>query len=273
MAAPIFGANSRLDLDIITTVPAAATLSPKTNLRDDRVYTTFKPTSSGTTVDIVTDAGASVAVDYFMMIGHDLSDPALDGLGAVLLTFARSADDISYTTIFSVTPSDDLIIARSFASVSDRFFRVRLTRGTAFIPAIGQAQWGVAVQAPFGMEVGFDPDAEQINNRFNQSQTGNMLGATQTFVQRRASINLPLVPNSFVNGTAVGDFGEFWDNHARKLLPFLFLWNPGNPGSFEKDAMFAQVDPATSIRRPLRTQLDVGFRDLSFEVLALGEEE
>jgi hypothetical protein len=272
MSNPIFGAHSRLDLDTITATPVENPAFPRVNLKDDRLYTVFKPNAAATIVDLVTDALVPVPVDYFMAVAHDFFNPASDGLGPLTVTFASSPDNIVYTTIFTVLVADNKIIARAFAAVTERYFRLRLTRGVAFIPTIGELQWGVRVEVPFGVMVGFDPQSESINANVQRSQTGQFLGAVRTFSSRQAELKFPLLTDAFVrSAVAPGGFQDFWDNHACKMKPFLFAWSPGNPGAFEKDSFFALVDPAQDIVRPLRTQLASGYRDLEFSVMGVKE--
>ncbi len=271
MGLPLIGQESRLDSDTVTTVPAAATGFPISNLSNDRPFLAFKPTSTATTVDIITDAGVgnTTDADYFMIVGHDLFDPASDGNGAVTLTFAHSADNSSYTTIFTQAATDNLIIPKAFAQFTNRFFRLRLTRAGTFIPTVGEVQWGTALQFPDGLEVGFDPNTENINVRANESQTGNILGAINNFVQRQATIRIPLVQDTFVSGTTLGDFKEWWDNNGSKMDAFLWWWNRDD--AFRTDGLFAVVNPSSSINRPWRTQVSGGRRDIEFEVLGLKE--
>ena len=75
------------------------------------------------------------------------------------------------------------------------------------------------------------------------------------------------MPSSFVRG----EFQDFWDNHASLGKPFLFLWNPGNPGSFEKDGIFTQVVVGSQVSRPLSTQVSNGLQDISFSVIGIKE--
>lgn len=275
MANPIFGADSLLDDSTVTNTPSpsADTDFPFSNINDDRVFTVYKMGVSAGTLTVTSDAGVgnTRVVDYFMLIGHDLSDPASDGLGATLLEFQNSLDGISYSTIFSVTPSDDKIIARFFAEVTDRFFRIRVTRGASFIASLGQLQYGKAVVVPFGMSVPFDPNAEVINVRRNVSQSGNVLGSTENFTERIVEFAMILLPSSFVDGTALGEFRSFWDDHASTMKPFLFHWNPGNPGTFEKDAIFGTINPGSGVDRTLTTQLATGLRNLQLSMRALKE--
>lgn len=269
MGNPIFGADSRLDTDTLTVTPVENASFPASNLSDDKTFILFKPDSSATEVTIETDAGVgnTVDVDYLMVIGHDLNDPDEDGLGAVKLEFQNSADGIGFSTILTITTVDDSkIILRTFTKVTDRFFRIRLTRGSAFIPAIGETQWGKRVELPVGFEVGFDPQEERLRSASTRSQSGNILGSVRFFTQRDIRIRGRLILDSFIRDETLGGFQDFWDNHASLLKAFVFSWNPGNPGSFEKDSLFAIIDPSQGIRRPLRTQLDVGFRDLEFAI-------
>lgn len=274
MAVPLFGANSLLDSDTITVSPVEDTSFPTTNLSDDRAFTVFKPSSSASPVDVKTDAGVGNTsdVDYFMLADNDLSDPAQDGNGAVTLTFASSADDISYSTIFTVTPSDDRLIARDFTKVTARFFRARFTRGTAFTPSLGELQWGTGVRPNFPIRFPFDPNAERMRLNFNRSQNGNIIGSVQRFTERRISVALRLEPSSFVDDNTLGGFRDFWDKHASRGFPFLVWWNPGSPGSFELDAFFGMIDPGVPIRRASVTPLQNGFRDVNFDVVGLKRE-
>ena len=124
---------------------------------------------------------------------------------------------------------------------------------------------------PAGIETGFDPEDEKVEARFSQSQSGNILGAISSFSNRRASLRLRFVTDSFMRGVTTGQFGDFWRNHASLLQPFFFSWNPGNPGSFEKDTFFGVFDARSGIRRDLATQLASGLRNLDITVLGQTE--
>ena len=114
MSVPFFGAESRLTLDTVTATTADSGY-PATNLYDDRTYVLYSATAAST-VDIITDAGSgqSVSVDYCGIVNHNFYTK-----GATV-TFAHSTNGSAYTTIFTVTPSDNTIILRWFTRVSDR---------------------------------------------------------------------------------------------------------------------------------------------------------
>lgn len=268
MANPCIGAHSLLDTHTVTCSPAADASYPLARLYDDRSYAVFKPGSSATTVDIISDAGVgnTADVDYLAVLNHDFSQPA--GAGAACTwTFAHSADNVSYTTIQTATPTTNKVIFRKFsATYTNRYFRLRLTRGAAFIPSIGEMQWGVAMDFPYSTEIDFDPNQESIEGQLNRSQTGKIIGAIRKHVERENRIKIPLVLDTFVRSTTVGDFGEFWTNHGSLLKPFFFAWNPGDPGSYETDTYWAAVKPSFDLRRPLRTPLASGYRDIEFTI-------
>ncbi len=272
MGRPIFGADSRLDTDTVLSNIAAETGFPLDNLSDDREFTTFKPSTSAT-LEIRTDAGVgnTVDVDYFMAIGHDFNTQGAS------LVFASSPDDAVYTTIFSSTPGDDRVVVRTFTKVTRRFFRLTIS-GQSAAPSIGQLNWGVRVEPPFfALPSDFDPLMETARFRSGRSQSGNILGSVIGFVGRRANIRLELQPFTFVGGTTLGDFQEFWDNHAVAGKAFLWWWNQNDPTdpdpdpTFEKDAFWVVIDNDATISRRLRTQLDVGFRDIEFTVVGRKE--
>ena len=291
MGKPFFGADSLLDDSAVTnTVDVAADAAfPFSNINNDRPWSPYKMGSANSVLTIMSDAGVgnTRTVDYFMLVGHDLFDPSLDGLGPIdTLLFQESADAAAWSDIFSITPistpvariADNKIIARKFAAVTNRAFRVVINRpANAYIASLGELQYGQAVEIPTGVQRGFDPNVEQTQARRTQSQTGNILGTTERFANRIGTIAIPLLSTTFIDGTSVGEFKDFWDNHASKLKGFLWHWNPdadpdANPGDFEKDAFFATIEPQTRIARPLATQLAQGLRDLSFTVIGLKEE-
>lgn len=279
MGVQLFGALNRIDTDTVTVSIPAATNFPIANLNDDRPYTAYRMNTTSSPLDIKTNSGSAVVVNYFMLAGHDLSDPNKDGLGACTLLFEFSDDDFSSsTTIFSVTPTDNKMIARAFVlAAGHKDYRIRITRGTDFVANLGELAWGQGVRTPFNTEVGFDPEAETITARFNQTQVGNIVGAVSHFTQRRARVELRLISSTFVDGNTLGDFREFWENHARKILPFLFMWNAGADAAAASDtthefqAMFGPIDPGAGIERPIVTPVDKGFRDLRFTITALAE--
>lgn len=275
MGNPVFAADNRLDVDVVTTTPASASGFPSANLFDDRLFTFFKSVASATSIIIETDAGVgnTAAVNYISIIAHNLDTATVqDGI----YSFQNAAVPAGpFDPILTDIPiTDDRIIFNQFTEIVDRVFRLTITTNggvATILPLIGQLQWGKRVESDGFIQVGFDPEGEITRGRFTRSQSGNILGAISTISIRVADITIPFLTNTFLRDETVGGFKEFWDNHASKLKPFVYAWNPGNPGSFEKDSFFGVVQPESGILRPLSTNLDSGFRSLQFRIEGLKE--
>lgn len=276
MGAPLLGAESRLDTDVTSFTEVADTGTDETNITDDRIFTLYKMGSADTSFEIQTDAGIgnTTDVDYFTLIGHDLDDPEEDGLGGCDISFDESADGAAWTPIFSISGvSSSKIIARAGPQVTNRFFRIIVTRASAFQISIGQLAWGTAVKFPDGVPVGFDPNTDRIVSRTNVSQTGNLLGATLQYIERRFEFRLDHVPGSFVNDETLGGFKHFLETHGELGKPFLSMWNAENVWAttvFETDSFWSRLDPG-SLGRSLSTQLAVGRRNVTFATVGLKE--
>lgn len=266
MPNPIIGANSRFDIDTVT-VNSEDSSYPKERLYDDRLFTLYKSAATAANPTYIqTFSASNVTVDYLMIAGHDLFTQGKT------VTFEYSDNGAAWSTVASISfaPSDDRIIARSFTGISHKYYRLAVSGNTNQF-AIGQMQWGQALQFPYSLQRNFDPLKERLNARSTSSQSGNIMGTVSTFAERTARLKFTLLSNAFVRGTTVGNFQEFWDNHASPMKPFLFHWNPGNPGSFEKDAFFAIIKPKRGVSRPLATQVQTGYHNVSFDVRGLKE--
>ena len=209
MGSPIFGAHSRLDSDTLTVSPGSATGFPKENLFDDRLFTIWKASASGTTWIKTNTGGSPANVSYLGIASHNLFT-----IGATI-TFEGSPDDSTWTTIFTHTPADNKIIFRSFSTVSYRYFRLSITGGSAAVQ-IGELQWGVVVDPTYGFDVGFDPNEEETNARYSESQTGNFLGVVLSYVSRRTAVRLRLIQDSWIRDMTTSGFGDFWTTTPRK---------------------------------------------------------
>lgn len=274
MGNPVFAADNRWDDvgAIATSTPSAATAFPIANVFDDRLFTFFQPLASALSVTITNDLDGPLGdVNYISIMSHNINTAAF---GSGIFTFQRFRFGQWLDVLADIPITDDRIIFHEFAQTDGEQFRITITTvggATSILPSIGQLQWGLKVQPDGFIQVGFDPESEQVRGRFTRSQVGNILGAISTVSTRFADINIPFLTNTFIRDNTVGGFKDFWDNHASKLKPFVFSWNPGNPGIFEKDAFFGLIQPESGIARPLSTNLDAGFRSLQFRVEGLKE--
>jgi hypothetical protein len=265
MGLPTFGADSVLR-DVTLTVSSEDPAFPKANLKDERAFTIFKPLGIGSPVDIITDAGVGFTsrVNYLGLIFHDLFTQGAS------IAFASSPDAAVWTDIFTAVPGDNRVIFRSFGLVTARYFRLRVS-GAAAPFSIGELNWGRKVEVPYGLPVGFDPNAEVLDLAYSVSQVGNILGSIYKFGTVRLALSWNHLPATFVEGTDVGEFRHFWDTWAGLGRPFFFCWAAGNPGASEKDAIFCVAEAGTPLTRPYNAPRQQGYRDLAFSVMALKE--
>jgi hypothetical protein len=188
------------------------------NLRDFRPYTWWKPTALPATVTV--DCGSAKAVDYWAVYGHDLFT------AGCTIELRGSTDNFSASDVLvdSVTPADNKAFARYVASVSYRYWRLRIT-GAATMPALAIAALGVLLDVPSYLTEGFDPIGRKVIGVSNRSMDGHPLGRTVKYEQWEESLNFQLLTWGWLRSS----FQVAWVAHLRDD-PFLFVWDPaGHP--------------------------------------------
>ncbi len=246
----------------------AAAGFPESRLRDNKDFLFWKADLAGThdyTVDL--GAGNDLAPTAIAILAHNLNTTSSSW------ELAFSDDDIAYTDVISAfAPTDDKIQFRTFITTAHQFWRIRITSATTST-IIGEILLGRTIDFPHSIDpfVGFDPIAEQPSNRMTRSEDGHIVKVTSDFVARSQEWRFRLESFSdFVDDTtAFTGFRKWWDEFGALKIPSVFSWNPGNPGSFEADTMWAVVQG--TLERPLANQLDVGDRDVLFQITGLKE--
>ena len=255
------------------TDPSAATDYPATRMRDDKDYIFWKAGGTGTlNYDLDLGVGNDLAADFIAIISHNFGT---EGVSWEYLSGA--SNPASDSVIAAVSPSNDRIQCRAFdGATARRYHRIQLTNVTADT-IIGEVLLGRRIDFPYGVDpgIGFDPIAEVPRNRASRSENGNIIRTTSDFSERTSSWQFKMLANTFVGDETaptggVPGFRWWWDNYGSKMGPSVFSWNPGNPGDFERDAIWGVADG--SVSRPLATQLDTGFRDVMFNIIGLKED-
>ncbi len=126
----------------------------------------WRPTALPATLTV--DAGAAVPADYFGLVA------SLSGCTAYL---ERSADNVSWTTVVAVAPTNDAALMRFFDEVSARYWRLRITGG-AVMPLVRVFFVGVALQMQRPIYSGHTPLtlARQTEYANSVSEGGQFLG-------------------------------------------------------------------------------------------------
>lgn len=79
---------------------------------------------TGTDQEIVLDFAAAETIDAIGLARHNL------GTDSGTLTLESSTDNVSYTVRATISPSDDKVTLTEFASVSARYWKIKVTAGS-----------------------------------------------------------------------------------------------------------------------------------------------
>ena len=214
MPNPLIFHDNRLD----DATPAASTTAvgyDVLNLRDWRPFTEWQPTALPSTVTV--DGGSAKAADYAFIWAHDL------GSQGATLEVRGSTDNFSASDVLvaTVTPSDDDPFLLDWASVSYRYWRIRITGST--MPSLGIAAIGAALEIPSPLVEGFDPVGRKPKGMFNRSVGGQPLGRTVQYEEWAQSLRFELLTWAWIRST----WEPAWAAHLRGE-PFGFAWDSTN---------------------------------------------
>lgn len=231
--------------------PAASTTATGynvLNLRDWRPYTAWKPTALPATITV--DCGSAVAADYWLIYGHDLFT------NGNTIALRASTDNFAASDVLidSFVPSSNANFVRHFASASYRYWRFRISGGTA--PTINIASVGVAFDIPIYLTSGFDPLGREPQGALNRSETGNPLGRTVQWEKWSQALQFDTLTWTWVRAS----WEPAWEAHLRDD-PFIFQWDVTNHPT---EIYLATIEGG--FRAP-HTQ--GGYTSLSFQVSAV----
>ena len=185
------------------------------NLRDWRPYTWWKPTALPATVTV--DCASAKAADYAVVWGHDLfTQGATFEVRGSTDNFAAS--DVLVATI---TPTSDKPFLLTWASVSYRYWRLRITGTT--MPSLAIAAVGAALEAPVYLPEGFDPLGREPQGDFNRTNKGHALGRTIEFEEWSERLEFDWVTWTWMRDS----FKPAWEAHLRSS-PFVWAWDAGD---------------------------------------------
>ena len=251
----------------VVTDPTAAAGFPWSRVRDYRDYLAAKPASSGDKdydVDLGTGGGGTPGAkkpDTLGILGHNL-------VGKTIEVYEGAAFPPATLVKTVVVPADRIVLRYDAAAwTSKRYHRIRF-KALATSSQVSEVHLGRALVFPQGIDwEQFDPQAERIRGRATRSQEGFALRTVVEFAERSARVQLSLLTNAFLQDTTdPTGFRYWWDNFGARGFPFIWAWNPGDPGAFESDAFWAVVRFDRGIDRALRTPVAGGYRDLALEV-------
>lgn len=215
MSNPALYYDNRLG-DAAVAASSTATGFAAANVADWRPYTWWKPTALPATLTV--DCGSAKAADYALVYGHTLFS------AGCTVEVRGSTDNFASSNVLvaTLTPTSDEPFLITFASVSYRYWRLRIT-GAATMPALAIAAIGAALTLPTGLPEGFDPVGRKVEGQSNRNEAGQPLGRVVHFESWTESLKLQKLAWSWIRGTWL----PAWRAHLR-ASPFVFAWDPGN---------------------------------------------
>ena len=140
---------------------------------NELTYERWRPTALPTTW--ASDLGAARSINYCAIAAHTLYYKNI--------AIQSSADNATWTTRHSISPTDNSPIVVMFAATSARYWRLNITAGTnatygATIPSVGVVFFGAYLQMQQRIEVGISPISLSRKTVYsgNTSEGGNWLG-------------------------------------------------------------------------------------------------
>lgn len=201
---------------------------PVDNLGNGASYPPWK--GENTNAQTVTvNLGSSETIDYLGLARHNFGTAGI----TYTLEQASSAGG-PWSAVASSSPSDDTPIFHQFAEVTDQYFRLSLTSGSA-IPELAVWYLGQVLVLERRIYVGHRPMKLNPRRRVStgRSESGQFLGRVRRAVQYEGSIEQNNIdPDWYRNN--IEPFIEVIDT-----TPFFFSWRPS---TYPDETMFCWSD-------------------------------
>jgi len=184
------------------TLTASADSANVDNLWDTFLTDFWQPGAGAQTVII--DNGTAKSFNYWGVSANLGSDSAS-------IAIAWSDDDISYTTIETLSPTTDAVIFSSFTSVSHRYIKITVT-GTA--PKISHINVGVSVQPDGTLSAPFVAPKHSHMRQIdaNISETGIPIGNIVRYEKNSIQMNFRNVLPSWIDSNFDALYADMVDD-------------------------------------------------------------
>lgn len=226
---PLFLYENRL-LDAVPVASTTAAGYNVLNLRDARPYTFWKPTAMPATVTV--DSASAKTIDYCLIYGHNL------GSTGCTVELRKSNDNFAANDVLvaTSTPTDDKPLLLLPVSYTSRYSRLRFITGS--VPTIAMALFGVRLEVPAGVKMGFDPLGRNAIAQYNRSVKGYPLGKVINYQEWKEKLTFELLTWTWVRA----NWTPAWDAWLQSE-PWLFAWNAD---TYPKETYLVAADGAYS---------------------------
>jgi hypothetical protein len=182
--------------------------------------------SAITTTQYITDTGTGgtgTDVDYLVLYGHNLLT------AGATVTLQYSSDNFVADVNDAFTgeiPDSDTIYYKEFDQINADYWRIKIT-GATVAPSITIGYWGELTELDW-CSTGFDPNAQNIRDDVNRSETGYQLGVYETYTERTQSLTFRAAEldvydkvEAWFNEVGRQNFFTAWDTEDHPTEVFL----------------------------------------------------
>ena len=161
---------------------------------NELTYERWRPTALPATW--ASNLGAARSINFCAIAAHTLSGKTI--------AIQSSADNATWTTRHSISPTDDSPIIVIFAAVSARYWRISISAGTnSIIPSVGVVFFGAYLQMQQRIEVGISPISLSRKTTYtnNIAEGGNWLGRSIKRMGKAGQIPLKAMARDWYQST------------------------------------------------------------------------
>ncbi len=242
MGKPVIAYKSMLrSTGVVITDPGTEVGFSLSDIHDYRSHTLWKSDTTVSPIDIDIDlAGGDEAVDYIMLVNHNLSTMS------ILVTVFTGAAFPPVSGWTNFTPAEDTVSVHTAAATgAARYWRIRLSGTFTSKPFIGEIFLGKKTTLPQYLAPSFDPFFKQVEARGVRSRGGHYLGVSLKGQQHRGEITFGEA--GAARAAFTSDLNAFLDDHAFKRRPFGFIVDPDD-SDFDSPRYVKMVDDEEASR-------------------------
>lgn len=175
-------------------------------------------------------------VTFWGVSGHDIYTQGAS------IRLDASVGGVGYDTVESaITPTDDKTFGKIVTSGVYKYYKVVIPTGYTSPPYLGVVYLGGYFQFPNWHSGDFDPYRREIRSASNTSRTGQLLGTTVSYQERRVSLNFDSLTSTWVDA----NLPDFWEGILGGTC--FFAWDITN---HEDDVWYLEPAPNQDYSAP-----------------------
>ena len=246
---PVILYNNKIK-DATVTSTSSATNHDVDYLKDNKTYTSWKATASGTN-NIFVDFGSSTLVSAWGIAVHNL-----DGADLTLYTSSDNSLWFPVSSQFQVSGDSSIL---KLSGDTERYWKLEIVSSN--IPQIGVLYLGEYFTFDYPPESPVIPNRESIVAQSETSNGGHLLGTDVRYYSNTAQFTFKNITRTFYTNK----LKVFWDEQARLLRGFFFAWDLTNRAD---DIFYCKISEDSKMQEPLSLLNYVDEVNLNLQLLA-----